>query len=221
MIKINDYSTELTEQDIGQDAHRTQVGGMWKEMGELQLKFMIDAGMRTHHKLVDVGCGALRGGIKFIEYLQCGNYFGFDSNESLVKAGKLEIRKARLEEKAARLLVNEAFALTDFRESFDYGLAFSLFTHLPINHIIHCLCEVRRVLKPEGVFFATYFEAPTSAHIAPINQFKESIWTRFDADPYHYSVEELQWMAQQAGLRAINVGDINHPRNQKMMKFIL
>lgn len=66
--------------------HRSFIGGMWDELGDLQFEFMKEQGLKPHHRLGDVGCGALRGGVKFIPYLDAGNYYGLDINASCIDA---------------------------------------------------------------------------------------------------------------------------------------
>jgi hypothetical protein len=51
-----------------------------------------------------------------------------------------------LQDKAAHLAVSGRFELDSFGAHFDYGIAVSLFTHLPMNYIIRCLVQVRRTL---------------------------------------------------------------------------
>ena len=52
-----------------------------------------------HHRLLDIGCGALRGGVHFVRYLEDGNYAGLDVNRSLIAAGHRELQSAGLHEK--------------------------------------------------------------------------------------------------------------------------
>ena len=59
------------DEDVGSeifdgDGHRAYVGGLWEALGSLQFKFMIDRGLEPQHVLLDVGCGTLRGGVRFI-----------------------------------------------------------------------------------------------------------------------------------------------------------
>jgi SAM-dependent methyltransferase len=98
--------------------------------------------------LLDLGCGALRGGLHFIRYLDTGNYYGMDVNASLIDAGKRELEEAKLADRKPQLLVTEGFELGAFATTFDYAIAVSVFTHLPMNHIIQCLVNVRPVLRP-------------------------------------------------------------------------
>ena len=47
----------------------------------------------------------------------------------------------------------------------------------------------------EARFFASYFEAPAAAYLEPLEHAPGNIVTNYDADPYHYAFEEVQWMA--------------------------
>lgn len=124
-----------------------------------------------------------------------------------------------MQDKAAHLAVSDRFELDRFGTHFDYGIAVSLFTHLTMNHIIHCLVQVRRSLAGGGKFFATFFEAPTSGHLKPLVHEPGCITTRFDQDPFHYSVRDMQAMAELASLSVQYIGDWGHPRSQKMLLF--
>nr|VFK20220.1 MAG: Methyltransferase domain-containing protein [Candidatus Kentron sp. LFY] len=223
MIGINEYGNELTKKDIENKLHREFVGGLWEEIGALQYNFLLKRGLKPHHKLLDIGCGSLRGGCHFIKYLDEGNYYGLDINSSLIEAGKLEIEEAALESKYPNLLVDEQFRFERFNEYFDFMLSQSLFTHLPMNIIVRCLCEVRNHLKPGGVYFSTFLQAPKSAHLDEIHHNPGGFITNYDCAPFHYSFEELSWMASIAELEAtlVKEEDWIHPRNQKMAVFYI
>ncbi len=76
MRGINGYFKELTKQDIDNNVHRNFVGGLWDALGQLQLEFLINSGLQPNHKLLDIGCGCLRGGVHYvIKYLK---YSGTD-----------------------------------------------------------------------------------------------------------------------------------------------
>lgn len=49
------------------------IGGMAKEHGQWQLEFMKKQGLKKSHTLLDIGCGVLRGGRYFIDYLNKEN----------------------------------------------------------------------------------------------------------------------------------------------------
>jgi len=219
MNEINKYNRQLSRDEIEAGIHRTMVGGMWDKIGPLQFDFLRARGLKPGHRFLDIGCGALRGGIHAIEYLERGNYYGLDMNQSLIEAGRRELQIAGLEHKNPRLALNDRFELGLFEQKFEYLLALSVFTHLFANHIIRCLAEVRKVLAPEGRFFATFFLAPHSVHLAPIVHLPGGIKTEYDRDPYHYSPDEIRAMAKLANLSVEIIGDWDHPRAQQMLVF--
>jgi SAM-dependent methyltransferase len=216
---INPYLRELTADEIAAGHHRQAVGGMWDEIGRLQRDFLISRGLRPEHRFVDVGCGALRGGIHFVAYLAHGHYHGLDINSSLIEAGRMELKSAGLDQKGANLLVNDQFDLTPFGKSFDYGLALSVFTHVPFNTIVRCLTRVREVLAARGRFFATFFQAPRPAYLERLVHKRGGICTHYDCDPFHLSYDEIRIASELAGLSVTLIGEWNHPRDQKMLEF--
>jgi hypothetical protein len=112
-----------------------------------------------------------------------------------------------LQDKAAHLAVGDRFELDSFAARFDYGIAVSLFTHLPMNHLIRCLVQVRRTLAPGGKFYATFFEAPDSGYLEPLRHEPGGITTQLDQDPFHYSLRDMQAIAGLAGLTVDCIGD--------------
>jgi hypothetical protein len=91
-----------------------------------------------------------------------------------------------------------------------------VFTHLFMNHISRCLLEIKKVLKPTGEFYATYFQAPRIGYLLPLVHQPGNVTTFYDSDPFHYSLEELKMLAENAGLSIEFIGDWEHPRSQKM-----
>jgi cyclopropane fatty-acyl-phospholipid synthase-like methyltransferase len=185
------------------------------------LTFLIESGLKPSHKLLDIGCGCLRGGVHYVNYLQESHYYGLDINASLIEAGKVEVEKSGLAAKKPKLIVDDKFSFDKFGEKFDFMVSVSVFTHLPMNIIVRCLISARENLAPNGIYYATFFNAPTPAHIETIEQQPGGIITNFDSDPFHYSVEELAYMAKLAKLTLNVIGDWGHPRNQKMAAFSL
>ena len=212
------YTRQLTRKEIARGEHRNFVGGFWHEIGTLQFEFLLGHGLLPHHKVVDIGCGALRCGLPIIRYLVEGNYFGLDINESLLEGGKRELAMAELTSKQPRLLLNNKFELDRFGVSFDFAIAQSLFTHLDMNLIVRCLKETRKVLHSESKFFVSFLLAPSPGHIMQIKHEPGGVVSNFDSDPFHYSFSELQWMASTSGFSAELIGEWNHPRSLQMLQ---
>jgi len=115
--------------------------------------------------------------------------------------------------------VNDQFEFSSFNTQFDYALALSVFTHLYLNHIQRCLVEMKKVLKPNGVFFATFFQSPLPAYLPDLHHTPGQVTTHYDHDPFHYSFVEMQMTAVHADLAVELIGEFDHPRGQKMLRF--
>jgi SAM-dependent methyltransferase len=214
------YSVDLTDDEIAGGVHREAVGGMWDDLGRWQLDLLIGKGLQPAHRLLDVGCGALRGGIHFIGYLNPGNYYGIDINASLIKAGRdVELPRAGLTDRNPHLEVSEFFEFTKFGTTFPFALALSVFTHLPANAIETCLVRLVDVLEPGARFYATYFEATGRHALAPI-QHPAGIVTYSDSDPFHYHYSWFEFLAAELPLSVKNLGDCQHSRGQHLLEFV-
>lgn len=205
------------------DWHRGTIRGtkaFWDELGRLQLDYLVAQGLRPEHRLLDVGCGPLRAGVHFIGYLEPGHYAGIDKrSDNLERARKVELPRYGLEDKSPQLLVNGAFEFDKFGQTFDYAIAQSVFTHLPVNMIQRCLVEMAKVLAPAGRFYATIYENPQGkTHLGDIQQ-SERVVSHYDSDSYHYDLDTLRAACEGTGLVLSYEGDWDHPDNQKMIVF--
>jgi len=219
--KINAYWRELTSSEVKHKKHRDFVGGHWDEIGRLQFDFMISRGLKPASKLLDIGCGALRGGVHFVRHLDDGNYYGIDINESLLEAGKQELRESGLGGKQVHLLRTDLFDATGFGVQFDFGISVSLITHLCANQIIYCFLQMRRVMHAGSCFYFSFFEVPELPLSDAYAQPRGEIVTHFLSDPFHYTRDQIEYCARSAGLKPSHVGDWNHPRNQQMLELRL
>ncbi len=203
-----------------QEAHRQEVGGNWELMGRAQFDFLVGQGLQPQHRLLDVGCGSLRGGVHFIQYLADGNYYGIDKQQWLLDAGQnVELPRYGLQGKTVHLAQTECFEVGQFDVRFDYALAQSVFTHLPLNNIIRCLINVSQVLAPGGRFYATFFENPAGKrNLEPVLH-PGGVTTYFDQDPFHYDFGAFVDICRGLGLRAQRLGLWGHPYDQLMLVF--
>ena len=218
-MHYNIYNKELDSNELSQKKYRSFVGGLWKELGELQLEFLINKGLQKEDNVLDLGCGALRGGIRIIRFLEKEHYYGLDINHSLIKAAKIEIKENNLEEKKPKLALSNNFDASGFGVQFDVILSVSLFTHLPFSKICECLKNIQDTLKPKGRYFTSFFEAEKRQFSDAIIQKPTSTVTYPDQDPFHQTFESFEKLAVSIGLQVDYVGDWKHPRNQKMLCF--
>lgn len=191
--------------------HRSYVGGRWDEVGKLQFDFLVGRGLTPQHRLLDIGCGSLRAGVHLIPFLNAGQYMGIEKERDLVAAGiERELGMELLFAKRPTLIISDdfGFELANFRPT--HALAHSVFTHLPASTVAECFSKLHRVLDPEGVFFATFFEAarpvlnPNTAH---------------DHRMFAYSRAEIMDFGARSGWTAARCRDWQHPRGQVMFEY--
>ncbi len=202
--------------------HREVIGGLWEQMGQLQLDFMLAQGLQPGQRMLDLGCGSLRGGVHFVRHLQPGNYYGLDNNQSLLDAGyEVELAAAGLQDRLPRenLFCSAHFGLPVDDGFFDVGIAQSLFTHLTFNSIRRCLETVAPKFRAGGVLYATFFELPADLPATTaLTHGEGGIVTSGHQDPYHYRREDLA-LAGKGTWRVRHIGEWGHPRGQMMMAF--
>lgn len=218
------FDRARTASGVAANRHRELIGGMWNEVGQLQMDFLRDRGLRPHHKLLDVGCGALRGGVRFVRYLDPGNYYGIDMNQSFLDAGyDIELAAAGLTDRLPRsnLQCDDMFEVARMGVEFDFAIAQSLFTHLAFNRIRQCLQRVARVMKPGAVFYATFFELPEGVPADQPFQHEPGDKKSYDVnDPYHYSIADFEHAIRGMPWLLRYVGAWGHPRGQHMLEFV-
>ncbi|MEE8523696.1 MAG: class I SAM-dependent methyltransferase [Thermoanaerobaculia bacterium] len=215
---------ERVAREVAAGRHRELIGGLWEELGRMQLEFAIAEGLRPEMTVVDVGCGCLRGGIHFVRYLQSGNYYGVDAHRELLDAGHgIELAAAGLRDRLPRenLLRSTDFEFSRFGRRFDMAFAQSLFTHLPSHRIQLCLERLAPAIRQGGSFYATFFECPEDRPLAePIDHQPGGIRTFAAADPYHYRSSDFDFACRGLPWDVRYVGDWHHPRAQRMLHFL-
>jgi hypothetical protein len=193
--------------------HREFVGGMWDEIGRLQFDFLVEQGLEPHHVLLDVACGALRGGVHFIRYLEPGNYLGLDKNAVLIERGMSEELGPQLAaERRPEFVVSDRFEFERFSKRPDIAIAQSLFTHLTRRDIVSCLRRLHAVANPGLTFYATFFEAERREENPAVSDSRGL---------FHYTRRQMERFGDRAGWDCRYIGDWNHPRDQRMLVYSL
>lgn len=219
----NYYDEDWLRNTVQKHSHRGAVGGLWDQLGQLQFNYLRRKGLLPDMRLLDMGCGCLRGGVHFIRYLNAGNYYGMDLSQSLLDAGyDVELKEADLQDRMPRknLRQSSSFDAAAFGTTFDAGLAISLFTHLPLNHIRLCLTRLTDAMRPGSCFYATAFVLPeTLAWQEPHQHDPGGITTYPDRDPYHYQAADMAHVCHGLPWKLQGIEDWDHPRNQRMCIF--
>ncbi|MBK6466107.1 MAG: class I SAM-dependent methyltransferase [Rhodobacter sp.] len=211
-------------QDGSDRQHRAEIGGMWEEIGALQLEFLKAQGLKPDHHLLDIGCGSLRLGCKVAPYLNPGNYWGTDRSRDLIDAGyDREIVPAGLGQRLPRtnLVTDGIFDFPGAPDTIDYAMAQSVFTHLPLNHLRLCLANLaRRLVTPCRFYFLRSSRQTAAGRCGPCLQ-KDGITTWSYKDPFHYDLADIRHAARDLPWALRLVGDWAHPRNQMMVEALL
>ncbi|MDQ6962315.1 MAG: class I SAM-dependent methyltransferase [Mariprofundaceae bacterium] len=222
-MSINDYHKKLTDEKLEGNEHRNFVGSYWDEIGSLQFNFMKDFGLKPSMQFLDVGCGCMRGGRFFVSWLDEGNYFGIDMNESLIKAGYDRELSQELKDKlpVKNLLIDDLFRVNKFNVKFSMALAISVFTHLPLAYLRLCLIELARATEEGAVLFATFFICPEDrSEDDSLMHEQGGVITFPFSDPYHFKFSKLSNSIKGLPWDIELVGDWKHPRGQLMVRFV-
>jgi SAM-dependent methyltransferase len=194
-----------TDRRVKQDPHAA-VGGNWDVIGPLQFGYLRDHGLAPHHRMLDIGCGTLRGGRHFIRYLEPGCYTGFDTSPQSIAFAKQLVVDEGLADRRPRLVVSKRPTL-DFADvaggRYDVLLAQSVFTHLPARNIAECFAHVGSVLADDGTFWFTFFERETGM-----------TWR----GAFYYPLDFFAELAARHRFRVELMTDYPHPRGQKMVR---
>lgn len=211
--KITAGKSFIKESDAGieQVGHRRYVGGRWDEIGKLQFDFLVKQGLKPDDVFVDVACGSLRAGIHFIPYLGSGNYLGIEKETTLVDLGlEKELGADLAEAKSPEFVISDSFEFNNFSKNANFGIAQSLFTHLPPELIELCFRNLREKFDDSGSFFATYFFSKVE-----IDNGKNS----HDHGKFFYTREQVTAFGESTGWDVEIIGDWNHPRDQQIVKY--
>jgi SAM-dependent methyltransferase len=128
------------------------------------------AGLQPFHRVLDVGCGIGRVAVPLTAYLDGnGSYEGFDIVPSAIRwcRNRITSRYPRFRFTHTHLK-NDLYNLRTDQEAknfvfpynngeFDLVFLTSVFTHMLPDDTRNYLAQIRRVLKPGGVCFATFF----------------------------------------------------------------
>lgn len=148
------------EAAVGSKSH-----ARWLALGKMQYDYLIGHGLRPEHRLLEIGCGNLRAGWRFIEYLDAQNYYGIDISPDILIAALDVLAERGLQAKLPTLTVVPDLTFRHLPdEHFDVVHAHSVFSHSPLNVIEECLVHIGRILKPTGWFDFTFNRTEAKEH---------------------------------------------------------
>lgn len=144
--------------NVGEHDYRAFVGApeQYDLIGASQFSLLCALGLRESHRLLDIGCGSLRGGRLFIPYLAAGGYTGLEPNQWLVEEGIAEhLGRDALTVKSPTFIHNDAFDVSGL-DPFDFVVAQSIASHTGPAMTRALLEAVHGALAPYGIAAITF-----------------------------------------------------------------
>jgi SAM-dependent methyltransferase len=154
------------------DASRSSEGAVgshthdsWLEIGQLQFDYAVAHGLKSEMRMLEIGCGNLRAGRLFIEYLEPSSYYGLDISPDILLAAQQTVAQYGLGAKLPYLALIKDLKLEFLPDDhFDFVHAHSVFSHSPIEVIEECFEHVGRVMTAGGFFDFTFDRTEGAEH---------------------------------------------------------
>jgi ubiquinone/menaquinone biosynthesis C-methylase UbiE len=127
------------------------VGGLYREIGEIEENILRYAGLRDGMSLVDVGCGSGRLAHVLSESSRI-EYLGTDIIQSLLDFAKTKCSRGY------RFKLHRDLSIPVKDKTADMICAFSVFTHLLHEETYIYLEDMKRALKPGGTVVFSFLE---------------------------------------------------------------
>jgi SAM-dependent methyltransferase len=177
----------------------------WLKIGQLQFDYLVGHGLQPGDRMLEIGCGNLRAGRLFIDYLNPGNYFGIDISPEILLAAQQTLSESGLQAKVPHLmLVNDLkFAFLP-AQRFTVIHAHSVFSHSPLPVIDECLAHVGRIMTADAIFDFTFDRTEGEEH-------------QVLREDFYYRTETLVELADRHGLDAQLMTDweeTGHPQSK-------
>ena len=126
---------------------------LWEMKRQFQIDFLLRQGLQPEHRLLDLGCGALRGGIPLIAYLDAENYTGVEVRPEVLAEGRQELAEAGLAGKDPRLLICDKLETLALPERYNVVWAFAVLIHMSDEILESALAAIFRHLAEGGRFY--------------------------------------------------------------------
>lgn len=126
---------------------------LWQMKRRFQIEFLRRHGLQPQHRLLDLGCGTLRGGIPMIDFLDEGQYTGLEVRSEVLEEAHRELADAGLAAKRPKLMLCDNLAMLDISGAFDMIWAFAVLIHMSDQVLDAALTAIERHLADDGQFF--------------------------------------------------------------------
>jgi SAM-dependent methyltransferase len=175
----------------------------WLALGKLQYDYLVAHGLEPHHRLLEIGCGNLRAGWRFITYLDPDRYTGVDISPDIIIAAHRTVVDQGLQAKTPRVTVIDGTTLDFLPDaSYDVMHAHSVFSHTPLDVVEAYLRQAWRLLVPGGFFDFTYHRSEDGR-----------VWDFLQED-YYFPVELLEDRARAIGFEPQQMTGWKHKQSK-------
>jgi ubiquinone/menaquinone biosynthesis C-methylase UbiE len=150
--------------------------GEFMKTGEEFLKhFKKIGGLKSSNIVLDIGSGVGMMALPLARYLDTnkGEYYGFDIDKRGVNWCKNNISIKYPHFNFKYVDIHNKFVFPYKNGMFDFVFATSVFTHMPLDQIGQYLNEIKRVLKPGGKIFLTFFSLDKVKEKRIVDQLKK------------------------------------------------
>ena len=179
-----------SEGAVGSHTHES-----WLKLGRLQFDYLVGHGLQPGDRMLEIGCGNLRAGRLFIDYLNPGHYYGIDISPDILVAAQRTVAEYGLQAKLPHLTVVSDLKFSFLPpERFTVVHAHSVFSHSPPEVIEECLANVGRVMTRDGIFDFTFDRTEGTEH-------------QVLREDFYYRTETLIALADKHGLDAQFMAD--------------
>ena len=174
-----------SEAAVGSGTHES-----WLKLGQMQFDYLHGHGLKRGDRMLEIGCGNLRAGRLFVNYLDPGGYYGMDISPDILLAAQKTLASYGLQDKLPHLMLVQDLKLSFLPDNhFNVVHAHSVFSHSPLPVIEECLANVGRVMVPGGFFDFTFDRTEGTEH-------------QVLREDFYYRTETLITLAERHGLTA-------------------
>jgi SAM-dependent methyltransferase len=196
-VMADDVAAKSAQAAVGTPTHER-----WLAIGEMQFSYLTTHGLQRDHRLLEIGCGNLRAGWRFVDYLGPNAYVGVDISPDILVAAEQTIVEYDLQAKRPALYLVDGVDLRFLpADHFDVAHAHSVFSHSPLEIVEAYFRAVHRVLKPGGFFDFTY------------NRSDAGVWD-FLREDFYFPTQTLLAAGTRAGFDARPLDDWHYRQDK-------
>ncbi|WP_240661570.1 class I SAM-dependent methyltransferase [Nioella ostreopsis] len=188
------------------------MGGRWDETGRAQMAVLLEAGLKPHHFLLDIGAGSLRLGCKALDYLDPGHYWATDASREIMLAGRAVELADPSRLPLDHLILDRDFTFPGVPPVITHAIAFAVFPHLRIARLRAALTNMRAFPLLEKLLFTVFLTPDLTLAALPFRQ-RDGVVTHDQKAPYHLLAEDIEQIAVDTGWSAHRSGTML-PRGQ-------